>query len=95
MLSVTKSALERLSRKLTRKGVAEGMALRFSRQKGRWTLLLDRQSAGDEAFSHDGRTVLLLDEAVAGALANMTLDARKIDGRSRLKLRRGEHHEVE
>jgi hypothetical protein len=95
MLSVTKPALERLSRKLTRRGVAEGMALRFARQDGRWTLLLGRQSAGDTAFSHDGRTVLLLDKAVSEAMAGMTLDARKIGGGSCLKLHRSEHHEVE
>ena len=95
MLSVTKPALERLSRKLARRGVAEGMALRFARQEGRWTLLLDRQSAGDTAFSHDGRTVLLLDKAVSEAMADMTLDTRKVGRRSRLKLHRGEHDEVE
>jgi hypothetical protein len=95
MLSVTKPALERLSRRLTRRGVAEGMALRFARQDGRWTLLLDRQSAGDTAFSHDGRTVLLLDEAVSEAMADMTLDAKMTGGRSRLKLHRGERHEAD
>jgi hypothetical protein len=90
MLSVTKPALERLSRKLTRRGVAEGMALRFARQDGRWTLLLDRRSAGDTAFTHDGRTVLLLDKAVSEAMADMTLDARGVGQRSQLKLRRNE-----
>lgn len=95
MLAVTKPALERLSRNLTRRGVAEGMALRFARQDGRWTLLLDRESAEDTSFSHDGRTVLLLDEAVSEAMANMTLDAKKTGGRSRLKLRRGERHEAD
>ncbi len=91
MLSVTKPALERLSRKLTRRGVAAGMALRFARQEGRWTLLLDRESAGDKVFSHDGRTVLLLDNAVSAAMADMTLDARKHGRRQRLKLSRNEH----
>jgi hypothetical protein len=90
MLSVTKPALERLSHKLTRRGVAKGMALRFARGEGRWTLLLDRQSAGDTAFSHDGRTVLLLDQAVSEAMADLTLDARKVGQRSQLKLRRNE-----
>ena len=95
MLSVTKPALERLSHKLTRRGVAEGMALRFARQDGRWTLLLDRESAGDTSFSHEGRTVLLLDKAVSEAMASMTLDAKMTGGRSRLKLHRGERHEVD
>ena len=95
MLTVTKPALERLFRKVTRRGVAEGMAMRFARQDARWTLLLDRESAGDRVFSHDGRTVLLLDEAVSEAMADMTLDTRKVGRRTRLKLRRSEHHEAE
>lgn len=94
MLAVTGPALERLARKLSCRGVAEGMALRFARQGGRWTLLLDRESAGDTAFSHNGRTVLLLDKAVSEAMADMTLDARKVGQRSRLRLRRGERHEA-
>jgi hypothetical protein len=95
MLAVTELALERLSRKLTRRGVAEGMALRFARQDGRWTLRLDRESAGDTAFSHDGRKVLLLDAEVSQAMADMTLEARRTGGRARLKLRRGERREAE
>jgi len=92
MLSVTKPALKRLSRRLVRKGAADGMALRFKRREGGWTLLLDRQSADDTAFSHDGRTVLLLDKTVSEAMANMTLDTRKVGQRSQLKLRRNERH---
>jgi hypothetical protein len=93
MLAVTKPALERLSRSLTRKGAADGMALRFTRREGGWTLRLDHESPGDTAFSHDGRTVLLLDEAVAQAMADMTLDARDSSRRARLKLRRNEPRE--
>lgn len=94
MFSVTKPALERLSHKLTHRGAGDGVALRFSRQGGRWTLALDRQTDDDTAFSHDGRTVLLLDKTVSEAMADMTLDARKTRRQSRLRLRRGEHHEV-
>lgn len=92
MLVVTESALERLSRKLTLRGVAEGMALRLARQDGRWRLLLDQESASDMVFSHGGRPVLVMDKAVSEAMTNVTLEARKTGGRSRLKLRR---HEVE
>ena len=88
MLAVTKAGLERLSRKLARKGAADGMALRFKRRERGWTLRLDHESAGDTAFTHDGRKVLLLDEAVSKAMANMTLDTRKSGERSRLRLYR-------
>jgi hypothetical protein len=90
MLTVTKPALERLSRKLARKEAADGMALRFTRREGSWALRLDHESAGDTAFTHNGRTLLLLDEAVSKAMANMTLDTRKSGERSRLRLHRNE-----
>jgi hypothetical protein len=64
MLTVTKTALDRLSHRLARKEAADGVALRFTRREGGWTLCLDHESAGDTAFTHDGRKVLLLDEAV-------------------------------
>ena len=73
MLLVTKPALRRLSRRLTRKGAVDGMALRFTRKEGRWTLSLDHESPGDTAFSHDGRKVLLLDADVSETMANMML----------------------
>lgn len=91
MLTVTEPALDRLSRRLARKGAADGVALRFTRRDGGWKLQLDHESTGDTAFSHDGQTVLLLDETVSKAMANMTLDIRKSGHRSGLRLYRSEH----
>jgi hypothetical protein len=88
VLAVTKPALERLSRRLARKGAADDMALRFTRREGGWKLHLDHESDGDVAYTHDGRTVLLLDEGVSNEMANLTLDARKSGDGSRLRLRR-------
>lgn len=93
MLTVTKTALDRLSRRLARREAAEGMALRFTRREGGWTLRLDHESAGDTAFTHDGRKVLLLDEAVSKAMADMTLDTRGGDQQSRLRLYRNDRRE--
>jgi hypothetical protein len=90
MLTVTEPALERLSRRLTRKGGGEGMAMRFTRVEGGWSLDLDKESAGDTAYTHDGRTVLVLDETVSKAMANMTLDTRTNKRRSSLRLRRND-----
>jgi len=90
MLTVSETALERLSRRLSHKRAADGVALRFTRRVGGWNLRLDRESEGDTAFTHDGRKVLLLDEEVSKAMANMTLDTKKDDARSRLKLTRNE-----
>jgi hypothetical protein len=88
MLTVTKPALNRLSRRLARKEAAEGVALRFTRREGGWKLGPDSARPGDVTFAHDGRNVLLLDESAAKAMANMTLGVRKTDAGPRLRLRR-------
>ncbi|MFH1747298.1 MAG: hypothetical protein ABIG44_09680 [Planctomycetota bacterium] len=90
MLTVTNPALNRLARRLARKEATDGMALRFTRREGGWTLRLDHESAGDTAFTHDGRKVLLLDETVSKAMASMTLGTRKSGQRSGLRLYRNE-----
>ena len=91
MLTITKTALNRLSHRLIRKKAAEGMAMRFTRRAGGWKLRLDRECAGDTTFTHDGRSVLLLDEVVSKAMANMTLDIRMSGQKSGLKLYRNKH----
>lgn len=90
MLNVTKPALDQLSQRLARQQADGDVALRFTRREGGWMLRLDREAAGDTAFAHDGRTVLLLDADVSKAMADMTLDARQTGQRLRLKLRRNE-----
>jgi hypothetical protein len=88
MLTVTQSALDRLSNKLADREDAAGMALRFTRRKGGWKLRLDHESPGDTAFTHDDRKVLLLDETVTDAMKTMTLDVRETMRGPRLTLRR-------
>ncbi len=86
MLTVTADALDRLSRKLARKKLTDGVALRFIRRTGGWRLCLDRVRPADTEFTHDGRRVLILDGAVSQAMTNMTLDVRSTDSGPRLKL---------
>jgi len=86
MLTVSESALEKLSHRLARKEAEDGTALRFTRRMGGWKLRLDSESAGDTAFTYDGRKVLLLDETVSKAMENMTLDTRGNETASGLKL---------
>jgi hypothetical protein len=88
MLTVTETALDRLTQKLAHKGAQEDTALRFTRRAGGWTLRLDQESKGDTAIAHEGRTVLLLNEHVSKAMADMTLDARKRGLRTCLRLSR-------
>ena len=88
MLTVTPAANDRLVRKLKGKGAEEGVAMRFVRRTGGWRLRLDKPAVGDVLFAHEGRTVLVLDAACAGLLADRTLDAVAAAAGPRLKLSR-------
>lgn len=87
MLTVTPGAGVRLLRKLARKGATEDVAVRVTRRTDGWRLRVDHARPADTAISHEGRVVLLLDEQVAQAMANMTLDVRNAEAGQRLALR--------
>ena len=88
MLTVTAAARDRLLTKLGCKKAADDVALRFTRRKGGWRLRLDRAGPDDTAFTHEGRDVLLLDEAVSKAMTMMTLDVSSTETGPKLTLRR-------
>lgn len=88
MLTVTPAALARLTRKLGRRNCAEDEALRFTRGTGGWRLRPDRVRPTDTEFTHDGRSVLLLDARVSKAMKDFTLDVRRTDEGPRLRLRK-------
>ena len=88
MLTVTPAALDRLSRKLIRKKAAQDLAMRVTRRESGWKLRLDRARPDDTAFAHEGKNVLLLDDAVSHAMANMALDVSDTEAGPRLRLRR-------
>lgn len=88
MLNVTPAARKCLSTRLDRRKAADGFAMRFTRRAGGWRLCLDRAQPDDTSFTHKGRRVLVLDEAVAAAMQNMKLDVRATESGLRLKLRR-------
>ncbi len=88
MLNVSKPALARLSRRLTRAGGDQEVALRFTAYEGGWKLTPDQARSGDVTFARDGRNVLVLDESVSQAMADFTLDLRRTDTGPRLRLHR-------
>ena len=88
MLNVSKTALDRLSHRLAHRKADADVALRFTRREGGWKLGPDQTRPGDVTFAHDGRNVLLLDEAVSQAMTDLTLDVRNTDAGPRLRLRR-------
>jgi hypothetical protein len=60
--------------------------MRFIRLTNGWRLRVDRPRPDDTAFAHEGRNVLLLDAAVAKAMAALKLDASSTDEGAKLKL---------
>ena len=86
MLNVTLGARVRLSRKLARKEATDDVAMRFTRRTGGWKLRLDQPRPADTAITHEGRIVLLLDEAVSQSMTDMTLDVRNSGAGPRLTL---------
>lgn len=88
MLTVTAAARAHLLSKLDRRKAADDVAMRFTREKNGWRLRLDRARPDDTAFTHESRNVLLLDAAVAKAMAALTLDVSSTETGARLKLRR-------
>lgn len=88
MLTVTPAARDRLSEKLIDKKAKDDQAFRFTQRKGGFRLRLGRAQRDDTAFTHEGRTVLLLDEAVTKAMVALALDVRGTESGTKLKLRR-------
>jgi hypothetical protein len=88
MFKVTAAALDRLSRQLAGKNANDDEAMRFTPG---WRLCLDRLRPDDIAFTHEGRNVLLLDAAMAKAVAALTLDVGCAESDARLELRRIAH----
>ena len=86
MITATPGARVRLLRKLTRKDATDDVAMRFTRRTGGWKLRLDHARSADTAITHEGRLVLLLDEQVSQAMADMTLDVAGTEAGPRLTL---------
>ena len=94
MLTLTNAAGAHLARKLARAEAAADVAIRFipkehGRKRRRWGLRLDTLHPGDETFVHDGKMVLVLDEAVSELLTEKTLDVKHSAAGPRLTLHGG------
>ncbi|MFA9476826.1 hypothetical protein ACERK3_00835 [Phycisphaerales bacterium AB-hyl4] len=79
MLIMTHTAAEHLRQLLLEADAPEGAAARFVAGPEGLSLHLDKQRSGDEAYEHDGRTVLLVDEQISELLNDRTLDLEETD----------------
>lgn len=88
MLTVTKAALDRLSKKLASRKVGGDRAFRFTQETGGWRLRPDRSRPDDTTFIHEGKNVLLLDTAVSEAMTELRLHVRMTGAAAKLRLHR-------
>lgn len=88
MFVVTTKARIRLSQKLDRRQADSTQTFRFAARPGGWRLRLDRPRPADTAITHDGQTVLVLDEAVWDAMKSRSLDVIDTESGPRLRLQR-------
>ncbi len=86
MLNVSLAARARLANKLARKNASPEFALRFVRRTGGYKLSLDRANPADTTITCEGKNVLLLDESMAQAMKDMTLDVTDKGAGPRLTL---------
>ena len=85
MLTITDTASARLGEMLS--DSPDGEVLRIVRQNRRARMRRDHARPDDTVFTHNGRVVLVLDGAVADALAARTLDLRQAATGPRLSLK--------
>ena len=86
MLTVTSGAGARILRKLACKGATDDVAMRFTRRAHGWRLRVDHARPADTAITHEGRTVLLLDQTAVALLDGETVDVKQTDTGGKLFL---------
>ena len=87
MFTVTTDAAARLARRLSKEKGKE-RTFRFVREEHGWRLRLGNVMDGDTIIQHQSKAVLVMDNAVAGGLADRTLDLKRTEKGPRLALHR-------
>jgi hypothetical protein len=87
LFTVTNDAAARLARRLSKEGGQE-RTFRFVREDHGWRLRLGHVMDGDTIIQHRSKAVLVMDSAVAGGLADRTLDVKSTVKGPRLSLHR-------
>ncbi len=86
MLNVTNNASAHMNQLLENANAPEDAALRFVIEGNTLGLKLDNERSGDTSFSHEEKTVLVLDEQVSQLLDDRTLDVEEGEQGEQLKL---------
>ncbi len=86
MVTVTYTAAEHMAYTLSEHQVRDDVVLRIKLTKGDVEMQPDKIRPGDEAFDHNGRVVLVLDQQISQLLGNKTIDLMTDDDGSHLIL---------
>jgi Fe-S cluster assembly iron-binding protein IscA len=86
MITITDAAGTYLNGLLGEVSAPDEIAIRVVMEEQGLALRLDGVRPGDESFTHNGRTILLLDAAVSSALEGRTLDVEDAADGPQLKL---------
>ena len=76
MLTLTTEAGAHLAEMLTQAGAPDEAAVRLLVSDEGVALAADSPKPDDTTFEHDGRTVLVMEQSVADALSERTIDVR-------------------
>ncbi len=74
MVTVTYTAAEHVAYTLSEHQVGDDVVLRIKLTKGGVEMQPDTIRPGDEAFDHNGKVVLVLDQQTSQLLGNKTID---------------------
>jgi Fe-S cluster assembly iron-binding protein IscA len=89
MVTVTDQAAQLLRATLAQARTQPGQTLRVSlKPEGGFGLSLDQKRNGDQAFTLQGETILLMAPDVAEALDEATIDTENTDGRRKIVISR-------
>jgi Fe-S cluster assembly iron-binding protein IscA len=86
MLTMTEAAGAHLVDLLGEAEAPEDVAIRFVVEPEGLSLRLDKERPGDESLSHEGKTVLLVDDQISEMLIDKTLDVTQSDEGLKLTL---------
>lgn len=87
MLAMTENAGEFLTQMLTEAEASEDVCVRIASKEGQLVLKFDKQGPDDAAYSHEGRTVLVVEEALAQDLQERQIAVEEKESGAHLVLK--------
>jgi len=87
MLAITQSAGDYLTRLLVEAQAPDDKCVRLATKGDRLMMQFDKEEPGDTTFSHEGRTVLVVDQELAQGLQGRKITVEEKEGGAHLVLK--------